>query len=127
MKNRSRIRAGALCLTIMAGLSLFSGCAGVGKTDGLSNNQENTEELDSVMYVNRENCRIRTGPGEWYDTENLLAKGESVTVTERVYDSENNAWCKIDPQSLPADIKLSGEEYYILSSLLSEDKAEQDN
>ncbi len=107
-----------LCLTVIMSLLLLSGCIGSVKAE----NQGNVEELNSVMYVNTENCRIRTGPGETYDTENLLAKGESVIVTAKVLDSDNNAWFRIDPQSLPDDMKLSDGEYYILASLLSDHK-----
>lgn len=103
---------------------LTPGCSKSSKADEPANSQENVGELNQVMYVNTENTRIRSGPGESYDVESLLAKGESVTVIETAYDSDENSWYKIDPASLSDDLNLTGENYYILSSLLTDSKPE---
>lgn len=124
MKDRPIKLKITLCLVTAMIFLLASGCSNSSKADETANSQENGGELNQVMYVNTNSTRIRSGPGESYDVESLLAKGESVVVTEAAYDSDENSWYKIDPESLSDDIELSGENYYILASLLTDNKPE---
>ncbi|MDO4334010.1 MAG: hypothetical protein Q4C58_15190 [Eubacteriales bacterium] len=75
-----------------------------------------------TMYVNAESCRVRTGPGETYDVEGLLAYGQKVkTIGAMIHNTEEeNGWYQIDANALPAEFEFPEADYYIRADILSE-------
>lgn len=75
-----------------------------------------------TMYVNAESCRVRTGPGETYDVEGLLAYGQEVkTIGAIIHNAEEeNEWYQIDVNALPAEFEFPKANYFIRADILSE-------
>lgn len=75
-----------------------------------------------IATVNAESCRVRTGPGETYDVEGLLAYGQEVKTIGAILHNaeEENEWYQIDVNALPAEFEFPKANYFIRADILSE-------
>lgn len=73
------------------------------------------EDFAANAYVRVDNCKIKKGPGEEYETAGTLGLLEELRVTGRVKDSDGKEWYQIDAPRILEKEKLTEESYYILA------------
>lgn len=76
------------------------------------------EDFQTTAYVRVDNCKIKNGPGEAYETAGTLGLLEKLRVTGRVTDSSGKEWYRIDAPRILEKEKLTEESYYILAELV---------
>lgn len=79
---------------------------------------QSTKDFPQKLRVAVMACKVRNGAGVGYDLIGYLSEDDEVTALDLIKDKDGGTWYKIDRQSLPADLKISGEECYIRSDLL---------
>lgn len=78
------------------------------------------ETLSKTVYVRVDSCKVKTGPGEEYETAGMLGLLEELWVTGKVTDQDGTEWYRILPPKILGRECLPEGEYYVSAEHVKE-------